>query len=183
MSEGLAAVRLLSADTRALSARWMPGTHVSEIGETNFQIGAFFINKPQIWVLNSYSLAWNTLITAFHDTITGIFEILRFSPPPLRSLIGAKCILGYLAASSSHKSPLDASLIKGAEQEHIQGFELYLARCELGIGTVLGRRLMTFHKSTRTQVQIRTHIEKRHSRILNKRIAQNLCTHGYCKTY
>ncbi len=62
--------------------------------------------------------------------------------------------------SSSHKSPLDASLIKGAEQGHIRGFELYLARCELWIGTVLGRRLMTFHKSTRTQVQTRMHIEK-----------------------
>ncbi len=30
----------------------------SEIGIANFLIGAIFINKPQIWILNNYILAW-----------------------------------------------------------------------------------------------------------------------------
>ncbi len=40
-----------------MSTRWSRGAHVSEIGEAHFQI--VFINKPQIWVLNNYILAWN----------------------------------------------------------------------------------------------------------------------------
>ncbi len=57
MSEGLAAVRLLSADTGALSARWSRGAHTSEMfSEAHFQMGAIFINKPQIWVLKNYIL-------------------------------------------------------------------------------------------------------------------------------
>ncbi len=48
-------------DTCALSTRWSRGAHVSEIGESHFQIGAVFINKPQIWVLN-YILNWNTRV-------------------------------------------------------------------------------------------------------------------------
>ncbi len=51
MSEGLA---------WALSARWSRGAHVSEIGKAHFQLGAVFINKQQIWVLNDYILAWNS---------------------------------------------------------------------------------------------------------------------------
>lgn len=51
-------------------------------------------------------------------------------------------------------------MIKGAEQEHIKEFELYLARCGLWIGTILGQRWMAVHKPTRTQVQTRLHIEK-----------------------
>ncbi len=43
-------------------ARWSRGAHVSEISEAHFHIGAVFINKPQIWVLNNYILAWNTRI-------------------------------------------------------------------------------------------------------------------------
>jgi len=34
-------------------------------------------------------------------------------------LVGARCILGYLADSSPHKSPLEASSIKGADQEDL----------------------------------------------------------------
>ncbi len=49
----------------------------SEIGIANFQKGSLFINKPQIWVLNNYILAWKTLKTTFHDTITVIFWQLR----------------------------------------------------------------------------------------------------------
>ncbi len=57
MSEGLAMVRLLSADTGALSARWSRGAHTSEMfSEAHFQMGAIFINKPQIWVLKNYIL-------------------------------------------------------------------------------------------------------------------------------
>ena len=67
---------------------------------------------------------------------------------------------GILGCPSPHKSPPDASSIKWAEQEHIRAFGLYLARCGLWIGTVLGLRLMTFHKSTRTQVRTSTQIEK-----------------------
>ncbi len=89
MSEGLTAVRQLSW---ALTARWSRGAHASEISEAHFQIEAIFINKPQIGALNNYVLDWNTLRTAFHDTITVIFfTFCGFS----RSLIGAKCILGY----------------------------------------------------------------------------------------
>ncbi len=47
-------------------------TWSSVIGIANFQIGAIFINKPQIWILN-YILAWKTLKTTFHDTTTVIF--------------------------------------------------------------------------------------------------------------
>ncbi len=68
MSEGLAEH---NADTWALSTRWSPGA--PEIGIANFQIGVIFINKPQIWVLNNYIIAWKTLKTTFHDTITVIF--------------------------------------------------------------------------------------------------------------
>ncbi len=57
----------------SLSTRWLPGAHISEIGKAHFQIGAVFINKLQIWVLNNYILTWNTLKTTFHDTITVIF--------------------------------------------------------------------------------------------------------------
>ncbi len=60
-------------DTWALSTRWSPWSHVSEICEAHFQIGAVFINKPQIWDLNNYILTWNTFKTTFHDTITVIF--------------------------------------------------------------------------------------------------------------
>ncbi len=39
-----------------------------------YQIDAIFINKPQIWVLNNYILAWITVKTTFHDMITVIFR-------------------------------------------------------------------------------------------------------------
>lgn len=61
-----------------------------------------------------------------------------------------------MAASSSHKSPLDASLKKRGGEKINPGIstidisELNLARCKLWIWTVLERRLMTFHKSTIT---------------------------------
>ncbi len=48
-------------------------TWSSEISIANFQIGSVFINKPQIWVLNNYILAWKTRKTTFHDRITVIF--------------------------------------------------------------------------------------------------------------
>ncbi len=71
MSEGL-------AERKAARGRYMSTEHPviawsSEIGIANFQIGSVFINKPQIWVLNNYILAWKTLKTTFHDTITVIF--------------------------------------------------------------------------------------------------------------
>ncbi len=56
MSEGLAEFMLLSLGYMSRSARWSRGAHGSEIGEAHFQIGAVFINKPQIWVLNNYIL-------------------------------------------------------------------------------------------------------------------------------
>ncbi len=71
MSEGLAerkAARGGYMSTEPLVIAWS-----SKIGIANFQIGAIFINKPQIWVLNNYILAWKTLKTTFHDTITVIF--------------------------------------------------------------------------------------------------------------
>ncbi len=43
-------------------SQWSHGAHVCEIIEAHIQIGAVFINKPQIWVLNNYILAWNTHI-------------------------------------------------------------------------------------------------------------------------
>ncbi len=46
MSEGLAEVMLLSSGY--MSSGRPRGAHVSEIGEAHFQIGAVFINKPQI---------------------------------------------------------------------------------------------------------------------------------------
>ncbi len=60
MSEGLAEVRLLSSGYMSTECRWPCGAHVSEISEAHFQIGAVFINKLQIWVLNNYILTWNT---------------------------------------------------------------------------------------------------------------------------
>ncbi len=71
MSEGL-------AERKAALGGHMSTEHPviawsSEIGIANFQIGAIFINKPQIWVLNNYILAWKQLKTTFHDTITVIF--------------------------------------------------------------------------------------------------------------
>ncbi len=44
-----------------------------KIGIANFQIGAIFINKLQIWVLNNYIVAK----FIFHDTITVIFIQFR----------------------------------------------------------------------------------------------------------
>jgi len=61
--------------------------------------------------------------------------------------------------SQVHTSHLSASSVNGADQNHIWGFEVDMARCKLWIGTVL-EQWLTFHKSTRTQVQTRTHIEK-----------------------
>ncbi len=60
MSEGLAEVRLLSSGYMSTACRWPCGAHVSEISEAHFQIGAVFINKLQILVLNNYILTWNT---------------------------------------------------------------------------------------------------------------------------
>ncbi len=65
MSEGLAerkAARGGYMSTERPLIAWS-----SEIDIANFQIGAIFINKPQIWVLNNCILDWKT---TFHDTIT-----------------------------------------------------------------------------------------------------------------
>ncbi len=48
MSEGLAEVMLLSSGYMCTELPPSRGAHVSEIGEAHFQIGAVFINKPQI---------------------------------------------------------------------------------------------------------------------------------------
>ncbi len=55
--------------SRRIHEHWAPGDHLAL---HIYQIDAIFINKPQIWVLN-YILAWKTLKTTFHDTITVIF--------------------------------------------------------------------------------------------------------------
>jgi len=145
---------------------WTPGEPLdvnnSENARSIFQIGAIFINKSQISALNNHILAWNTLKITFHDTKTVVFYYyVGFLLCYWRLLVGVRCILGYLAVSHPQKSPLDASSVNGVDQENIRGFEMDLARCELLIGTVLGQWLMTFYKSTRTQVQTRMHIEKR----------------------
>ncbi len=48
MSEGLAEFMLLSLGYMSMSAWLSRGAHGSEIGEAHFQIGAVFINGPQI---------------------------------------------------------------------------------------------------------------------------------------
>ncbi len=55
---------LFGRDTWAQRARWSHWAqpHVSKISKAHFQIGAVFINKPQIWVLNNYILVWNTRV-------------------------------------------------------------------------------------------------------------------------
>ncbi len=58
-------------------ARWLRGAHVSEIGEAHFQIGAVFINKPQIWVLNNYILAWNTHVQC-RQTLAAVAWHVRY---------------------------------------------------------------------------------------------------------
>ncbi len=56
MSEGLAEVMLLSSG-------YMSGDRVELTSpKTAKHIGAVFINKPQIWVLNGYILSWNTCV-------------------------------------------------------------------------------------------------------------------------
>ena len=89
-----------------MNARCSPGSHNSENVRCIFQIGAVFINKPQIWALHNYILAWNTLKITFCYTITVVFS---YYSDFLRCywLVSATCILGYLAVSSPHKSPLD----------------------------------------------------------------------------
>ncbi len=52
MSEGLAEVILLSSGYMSIKR--------PKIGEAHFQIGAVFINKLQICILNNYILTWNT---------------------------------------------------------------------------------------------------------------------------
>ncbi len=65
-----------------------------------------------------FSLKYSQNSISWHNNCN-IFKIVRFSPPPLMLADWCERHSGYLAASSSHKSPLDASLIKGVEQEHI----------------------------------------------------------------
>jgi len=61
----------------------------------------------------------------FHDSITVVFWYFAdFLLSYWRLLVGARCILGYLAITSPHKSPLDASSVNEADQEHIRGFEV-----------------------------------------------------------
>ncbi len=56
MSEGLAEVMLLSSG-------YMSGDRVELTSPKSAKhIGAVFINKPQIWVLNNYILSWNTCV-------------------------------------------------------------------------------------------------------------------------
>jgi len=58
-------------------------------------------------------------------TITVLFlKLIRFSLP------AGRCEMHSGILGCPHKSPLDASSIRGAEQNYIRGFELYLARCE-----------------------------------------------------
>ena len=61
-------------------------------------------------------------------------------------------------------SPLMQTLWTGSlrtHREHSRVWSPYLARCVLGIGTVLGLRLMTYNEYASTQVQTRTQTEKR----------------------
>ncbi len=78
----------------------------SEISKAHFQIGAVFINKPQIWVLNNYILAWNTRVqcrqalsvAALHIWCRhGVTQLLRRN----KSNLGIR--LQAFRSSSSHQ--------------------------------------------------------------------------------
>ncbi len=68
MSEGLAEVMLLSLgymSTERPVIAWI--SRLRKSAKAHFQIGTVFINKPQIWVLNNYILAWNIFKTTWHN--------------------------------------------------------------------------------------------------------------------
>ncbi len=56
MSEGLAECKAALGGYKSTERPVIAWS--AEIGIANFQIGAIFINKQQIWVLNNYVLTW-----------------------------------------------------------------------------------------------------------------------------
>ncbi len=118
MSEGLAEVMLLSSGYMSIE-RPSDRMELTSLKSAKhiLQIGAVFINKPQIWVLNNYILAWNTcvqcrqayLLQALH---LGVDAVLLTYWEETKGNLGIR--LQAFRSSSSHQRWKDDPILHGS---------------------------------------------------------------------